>query len=129
MKPWQTKTTQKDPVEAAPAGPLATQQRVQAINALMAASTDFWRGIGKKQRQTCQFRVADADEESWFVVVDAEGGRATAGVHPSPVVWSSDREALDAAFTGRLLEGRVRIEGDYELLRSLFKAIAQTSVR
>lgn len=130
MKPWQSKGTA--PVESKAAqepAPLSIGDQVKGIAFLMKQSPGFWRELGKRSPLIAQFRVPTDDRSSWFVQVDAEGGKASVGVHPSPTVtWESDLEALDAAFRGQILPGRVRVIGDFEEMRALFKAIAQTQI-
>lgn len=130
MKPWQSKVTA--PVDRMPVdepGLLAIDDQVKGISFLMKQSPAFWRELGKRSPLIAQFRVPADDGSSWFVQVDAEGGRASLGLHPSPTVtWESDLEAMGAAFQGKILPGRVRIVGDFEEMRALFKAIAQTQI-
>lgn len=130
MKPWQSKTSA--PVEKAPAAaddPISVDEQVRGISFLMRQSPSFWRELGSRSPMVAQFRVPQDERSSWFVQVDGDGGRAQLGVHPSPTVtWESDLEAMDAAFRGTILPGRVRVQGDFEEMRALFKAIAQTQI-
>ena len=127
MKPWQTKTKSAEG-PATPARAATTDERVRTLDAILRAHRGFFAEAGRRAARACQFRVADG--ESWYVAIDADGGRAARGTHPTPsVVWSSDGEALDAAFRGALLPGRVRIEGDVDVLRAVLRAIAQAPIR
>lgn len=130
MKPWQSKNAA--PVAAKPAeapGPLSAGDQVKGISFLMKQSPAFWRELGKRAPLIAQFRVPADEGNSWYVQVDANGGKASVGLHPSPTVtWESDRDAMVAAFTGKILPGRVRILGDFEEMRALFRAIAQTQI-
>ncbi len=130
MKPWQSKTAA--PVAKQPVGEpgaLSVDDQVKGISFLMKQSPGYWRELGSRSPLVAQFRVPNDDRSSWFVEVNADGGRATLGVHPSPTVtWESDLEAMDAAFRGQILSGRVRVLGDFEEMRALFKAIAQTQI-
>lgn len=126
MKPWQTKTQGMLPPTAR-AGTL--EERLRAMNAILRAGRAFFAQVGRQGARVCQFRVSDAVDESWYVTVDEHGGRAMRGRCPTPTVtWASDREALDAAFRGTLLPGRVRIEGDSDVLRAVLRAIAQAPI-
>jgi hypothetical protein len=128
VKPWQTKTTAAT-VEA-PARASTLDDRLRALNAILRAGRSFFAEAGRRGARACQFQVSDATDESWYVVVDEHGGRAARGRHGAPsVTWASDREALDAAFHGKLLPGRVRIDGDYDVLRGVLRAIAQAPIR
>ena len=130
MKPWQSKTSA--PVQKRPVGEdstLSVDDQVKGISFLMKQSPSYWRELGSRSPLVAQFRVPTDDRSSWFVEVNADGGRAALGVHPQPsVTWESDLEAMDAAFRGQILPGRVRVLGDFEEMRALFKAIAQTQI-
>jgi hypothetical protein len=124
MKPWQT--IGKADVDK-PKSQLSCDEQVTAINHIMKSSPGFWQEAGKKRARVCQFSVREGDADaSWYVEVDASGGRAQKGTHPSAhVTWISDVDALRAAFKGTLLEGRVRVLGDFSVMREVFKAISQ----
>lgn len=127
MKPWQSKSAA--PSKAAPRAPLSMQDQVKGIAFLLKQCPAFWRELGKRTPLVAQFLVPGTEGESWFVQVDAEGAKASVGQHPRPsVTWVSDLEAMAAAFQGQILPGRVRIHGDFEEMRSLFRAIAQTQL-
>ncbi len=128
MKPWQSKTTA--PVPRPPErAPFSVAEHVQGIALLLAQSQPFWRETGKKRPLVAQFRVPGDERSSWFVQVDGRGGAVSRGLHPAPsVTWESDLEAMQAAFGGKLLPGRIRVHGDFEEMRALFAAIAQTRV-
>jgi hypothetical protein len=73
--------------------------------------------------------VPNDSASCWYVEVDQKGGKCATGVHPLPTVtWESDLEAMDSAFRGSILPGRVKVIGDFEEMRSLFKAIAATQI-
>lgn len=130
MKPWQMKTSEAKGAIAAPQRAGSLDERLRALNAILKAGRAFFAEAGRRGARACQFQVSDAAHESWYVVVDEHGGRAARGRHGAPsVTWASDREALDAAFRGTLLPGRVRIDGDYEVLRGVLRAIAQAPIR
>jgi hypothetical protein len=130
MKPWQSKTSgavAKKKSEGP--GSLTVNEHVSGIGFLMKQSPSYWREMGKRRPMVAQFRVPTDEGSSWFVQVDEQGGRATVGLHPAPsVTWESDLEAMDAAFQGKILPGRIRVRGDFEEMRSLFAAIAQTQI-
>lgn len=127
MKPWQSKSA--TPCKPSSRAPLSMRDQVKGIAFLLKQCPAFWRELGKRTPLVAQFQVENQEDESWFVQVDDEGGKASVGLHPSPsVTWVSDLEAMSAAFRGQILPGRVRILGDFEEMRSLFRAIAQTQL-
>lgn len=140
MKTWQlrgaTATSTNDAPTAAPASAASgaaaeatttdPSRRARALDVLFSATQRFWRRVGAARPRVCQFVVDGDAAKSWYLAVDADGGRARTGRHPAPdVVWESDAEALDALFSGRVLPGRVRVRGDFELVRETFVALAQ----
>jgi hypothetical protein len=128
MKPWQTKETAGQAVAKPPKRHASSDDRLRTWNAIMKASRAFFAEAGKRSARACQFKISD--DASWYVVVDEAGGRAERGLHAAPVaIWESDREALEAAFAGKLLPGRIRIAGDYETLKQILRAIAQAPIR
>jgi hypothetical protein len=128
VKPWQSKATDAVALKAAPA-PISVGDQVKGISFLMKQSPSYWQKLGARAPMVAQFRVPSDDASSWYVQVDAGGGQASVGLHPSPTVtWESDAEAMEAAFCGRVLPGRVRVLGDFEDMRALFRAIAQTQI-
>lgn len=130
MKPWALRagasTEQGAGVKSTTSvAPLPTARRVEVLDALFAAGATFWRAAGRARPRVCQFVVDGDAARSWFIAVDARGGRARMGVSDAPdVVWESDEEALAALFAGRILAGRVRVRGDFELVRETFAALA-----
>lgn len=121
MKAWSVRGAAADPspVVVDPAS------RVRGIDALLRQGARFWRAAGARRPRVCQFLVEGAADRSWFIAVDESGGRARLGVHQTPdVVWESDDEALEALFRGSVLQGRVRVRGDFELIRETFLALA-----
>jgi len=129
MKPWQTLNTVVNKTDAqAPRPPVAQDDRLLAINALMKASRRFWQGVGRAAPRVCQFDIRDGI--TWFIEVDEDGGRAVVGAHKEPTVrWSSDQQALEAAFQGRLLPGRVQFEGQVQQLAEVLRALGDSSLR
>ncbi|MBI4816891.1 MAG: hypothetical protein HY791_11565 [Deltaproteobacteria bacterium] len=128
MKPWERAAKgavqKKDPTPA-----LSVSNQVKGITFLMEKTQAYWSELGKKKRIVAQFLVPNDPASCWYVEVDPKGGKCATGVHASPTVtWESDLEAMDSAFRGSILPGRVKVTGDFEEMRSLFKAIAATQI-
>ncbi|MEM1008428.1 MAG: hypothetical protein AAGJ35_05435 [Myxococcota bacterium] len=73
--------------------------------------------------------LTDQKDQSWFIQVNAEGGKAEVGLHQQPqVVWKSSSDVLEKTFKGVVPSPEeLEIQGNLDILKQLFTALHQSS--
>lgn len=126
MKPWQ-RTEKNKSKTARPTDPTALIGHMYHAFTLRRR---YWEVFGKKRPGICQFRIEGSSLPAWFVELGEKGGVIKGGEHPLPnAVWSSHADDFVAMLRGDagnelFDQGRVRLEGDLDLMDGLFQGLS-----
>lgn len=92
----------------------------------------FWTALGKVRPRVCQFHIAGAELETWFVLLDPVGPMIIEGEHTkADAVWRSSGETLVAVMERRLdvneaLQSKaIQLSGNLDLLQEMMDAVAK----